>query len=275
MNKKCNEKMLTIIGNNIAGLTSKKESLINLMNTVKPAVGMFQETKLYKKGQLKLENYCIFESIRGEKEGGGLMTLVHSNFEPVLIPQKSDVKMSENILVVEAKLGQSRVRYVNAYGVQETAPVNEKMEFLTILDQEIEDAKNNDQMLCIQMDANAKFGSDIIHGDPNKISANGELLLELIMRKSLIIVNSTEKCSGVITRMRKKGNKTEESVLDYFIVCETFYNFCVKMEIDEERKYALKRFYKSKNGNKVILSDHNPLFLSLKVSWNSYIRDQD
>ena len=117
--------MLTIIGNNIAGLTSKKESLINVMNTIKPAVGMFQETKLYKKGQLKLENYCIFESIRGEKEGGGLMTLVHSNFEPVLIPQKSDVKMSENILVVEAKLGQSRVRYVNAYGVQETAPVNE------------------------------------------------------------------------------------------------------------------------------------------------------
>ena len=92
------------------------------------------------------------------------------------------------------------------------------------------------------------------------------------MRKSLIIVNSTEKCSGVITRMRKKGNKTEESVLDYFIVCETFYNFCVKMEIDEKRKYTLKRFYKSKNGNKVILSDHNPLFLSLKVSWNSYIR---
>ena len=43
MNKKCNEKMLTIIGNNIAGLTSKKESLINLMNTIKPAVGMFQE----------------------------------------------------------------------------------------------------------------------------------------------------------------------------------------------------------------------------------------
>ena len=110
--------MLTIIGNNIAGLKSKKESLINFVNTIKPAVGMFQETKLYKKGQFKLENYCIFESLRDEKRGGGLLTLVHSNFEPVLIPQKSEVKMTENILVVEAKLGQSRVRYINAYGVQ-------------------------------------------------------------------------------------------------------------------------------------------------------------
>ena len=264
--------MLTIIGNNIAGLTSKKESLINLVNTIKPAVGMFQETKLYKKGQLKLENYCIFESLRDEKRGGGLLTLVHSNFEPVLIPQKSEVKMTENILVVEAKLGQSRVRYINAYGVQETAPVNEKIEFLTVLDQEIEDAKSNNRMICIQMDANAKFGNGIIEGDPNKISANGELLLDLIKRKSLIIVNATENCSGVITRMRVKGNKTEESALDYFIVCETFYTFCDSMEIDEERKYALKRFYKNKNGNKVILSDHNPLFLHLKVSWNYYIR---
>ena len=264
--------MLTIIGNNIAGLTSKKESLINLVNTVKPAVGMFQETKLYKKGQLKLENYCIFESIRGEKQGGGLMTIVHSNFEPVLIPQKNEIKMAENVLVVEAKLGQSRVRYINAYGVQETAPVTEKMEFLTILDQEIENAKNNERMICIQMDANAKFGSDVIKGDPHKISANGELLLDLITRKSLILVNSTDKCSGVITRMRVKGNKKEESTLDYFIVCENFYIFCVNMDIDEERKYTLKRFYKSKNGNKVILSDHNPLFLHLKIPWNFYIR---
>ena len=51
--------MFTIVGNNIVGLTSKKESLINLVNTIKPVVGMFQETKLYKKGQFKMENYLL------------------------------------------------------------------------------------------------------------------------------------------------------------------------------------------------------------------------
>ena len=143
---------------------------------------------------------------------------------------------------------------------------------MTVLDQEIEDAKSNGRMICIQMDANAKFGSDVIKGDPHKISANGELLLDLITRKSLILINSTDKCSGVITRMRVKGNKTEKSTLDYFIVCENFYTFCVSMAIDEERKYALKRYYKNKNGNKIIMSDHNPLFLNLRVPWNFYIR---
>ena len=233
---------------------------------------MFQETKLYKKNQFKLENYCIFESIRGEKQGGGLLTMIHSNFQPVLIPQNTEGKMAENILVVEAKMGQCRVRYINAYGVQETAPVDEKIEFLRILDQEIENAKSNDNLICIQMDANAKFGSEIIKGDPNNISSNGELLLELITRKSLILVNSTDKCSGVITRMRAKGNKVEKSAIDYFIVCEMFYSYCVSMVIDEERKHSLKRYYKTKNGNKVVFSDHNPLFLYLKVPWNSNIR---
>ena len=49
--------------------------------------------------------------------------------------------MNQNILVVEAKMGHFRVRYINAYGVQKTAPVEKKVEFLTILDQGIENAK--------------------------------------------------------------------------------------------------------------------------------------
>ena len=49
---------------------------------LKPAV---QETKLYRKGTFKLENYCVFEKVRENKEGGGLMTVIHENMEPVLI----------------------------------------------------------------------------------------------------------------------------------------------------------------------------------------------
>ena len=247
---------------------------MNLINTVKPAVGMFQETKLYKKGQIKFDEYCIFESIRGEKEGGGLLTMVHGNFQPVMIPIEDELKMSENVLVVEADLGQARVRYINSYGVQETALISEKIEFLAILDQEIENAKISNCLVCIQMDANAKFGKDVINGDPNELSSNGELLLDLITRKSLILVNSTDKCLGIITRERVKGNKTERSVLDYFIVCQDFYSLCVSLLIDEEREYTLTRFYKHKNVTKVVKSDHNPLFLYLNVPWNKPIRKQ-
>ena len=63
------------------------------------------------------------------------------------------------------------------------------------------------------MDGNAKFGKQIICGDPSDISSNGQLLLDLINRKSLVLVNSTDKCKGVIIRIRVKAGRAEISVL--------------------------------------------------------------
>ena len=234
---------------------------------------MFQETKIYRKGKIRLDNYCIFESIRGDGEGGGLLTMVHNNFEPVLIPSSNTSKISSNILVVEANLGKSRIRYINGYGVQENAPMIEKMEFLTSLDQEVENSFNNNCFVCIQMDGNGKFGNEVITGDPHEISQNGRLLLDLVIRKSLVIVNATDKCRGVITRMRVKGNKIEKSVLDYFIVCQDLYALCLSLLVDEERRYVLKRYYKKKEVAKVVKSDHNPLFLYLNIPWNMHVRN--
>ena len=229
---------------------------------------MFQETKLYKKGQITLKNYCSFESIREQGQGGGLLTMIHENCYPVLIPIQNSSKMSENILVVEANIGKSRVRYINAYGVQESGSMCEKMEFLSILDQEIENSINNTCMICIQMDGNAKFGNEIIQGDPSTISNNGQLLLDLIERKSLVIVNSTDKCTGVITLKGVKAGRAEQSVLDYFIACQDFYSLCHSLLIDEDRKHTLARFYKHKNITKVIKTDHNPLIMTVNCPWD-------
>ena len=143
----------------------KKDSFINLVNKLRPGVAMLQETKLYRQGQIKIDNYCVFENLRGQSEGGGLLTMVHENFEPVLVPRKKTSKMDENILVVEAKLGISRIRYLNAYG-----SISNKIEFFSILDQEIDNAFSSNCFMCLQMDANGKLGNEIIAGDPYEIS---------------------------------------------------------------------------------------------------------
>ena len=216
---------------------------------------------MYRQGQIKVDNYYEFENLRG-----------HENFDPVLVPRTKYSKMDENILVVEAKLGQSRIRYLNAYGVQENGSISDKMEFFSLLDQEIENAFSNNCFVCLQMDANGKLGNEIITGDPNVISPNGRLLLELISRKSLVIVNATDKCFGTITRMRVKGQITEQSVLDYFVVCHELYNLVVSMLVDEERKYILTRFYKRNGIIKVIESDHNILILN--ISWDVKVKKE-
>ena len=78
---------LTIVGNNTAGLTGKMDSLKRVVQVFSPGVVMLQETKLKKKGTIKLKGFKVFENLRENKEGGGLMSIMHENINPVMIPE--------------------------------------------------------------------------------------------------------------------------------------------------------------------------------------------
>ena len=60
----------------------------------------------------------VFEKLRGQNDGGGLMTLVHNNFMPVLIPTQNGSKISQNVLVVEGVIGKIRIRFINKRQLQ-------------------------------------------------------------------------------------------------------------------------------------------------------------
>ena len=189
------------MGNNVAGMKSKKESFYNLIKQLNPGVNMLQETKFYQKGSIKVNNISVFEKLR---VGGGLMTLVHNNFMPVLIPTQNGSKISQNVLVVEGVIGKIRIRFINAYGVQETASAEDRCEFFALLDQEVQFCVNNGILLCLELDANAKVGELIENNPQEEISPNGRLLIEIIERNNLILVNGTSKCEGKITRQKQK-----------------------------------------------------------------------
>lgn len=258
---------MTIIGNNIAAINGKKESVIDVINSIKPTVVLLQETKVYKSGSFKLNNYCTFESLRDSNEGGGLMTIIHESLNPVQIPVSRKSKMSVNFLVVEADFGKERIRYINCYGVQECAPSDEKIDFISILDEEIQLSEDLGKLICIELDGNGKFGPNVINGDPYPMSGNGHLLIDLMQRKNLILVNGTSKCQGTITRQKMVGGRMEKSVLDYFLVCQTVFSFVQRMVIDEPRQYIFKKISKSKGQIKVTESDHNILMLDINCEW--------
>ena len=123
-------------------------------------------------------------------------------------------------------------------------------------------------MLCLELDANAKVGNQVIKNDPHEMSSNGRLLLSLVERYNLIIVNATDKCFGTITRMKKVKNVTEKSIIDYFIVCQNFYSLITSMIVDDERKNVLTKFTKRKEKSYITESDHNLLILDVNISWN-------
>ena len=77
-----------MIGNNSAGLTGKVNSLKRLIEVFHPGIIMLQETKIKKSENIKLKDFTIFEKTRENNGGGGLMTIVHENMQPILIPDE-------------------------------------------------------------------------------------------------------------------------------------------------------------------------------------------
>ena len=197
-----------IVGANAAGLFNKIESLKRIINLFHPGVIFIQETKAARKNKLKLKDYEIFEHIRKDSGGGGILLALHRSLEPVIVSEGNE----DEVITVEAKLGSQRVRFITAYGPQETSPEAAKSSFYQCLDLEIKKVKVVGVSICIEMDSNAKLGPNYIPGDPQPMSCNGKSLIKIVEENNLIVVNGTSLCEGTITRYRETTNSIEESV---------------------------------------------------------------
>ena len=263
-NQEFKDKSMFILGANAAGLINKKESFLQNISLFNPGVFFIQESKARIKNKIALNDYTIFEVIRKNLGGGGLLTAVHKSLKPVSINTDDE----EELLVVEANIYETKVRFINGYGPQEKAPDESRKSFYNQLDLEIKKSKLAGSLICIEMDSNAKLGPRVIPGDPKEQSENGKLLEKVIVENDLIVVNSTELCSGTITRFRETINSIEQSVLDHFIVCRDFFKLVRNMIVDEAGKYSLTK-YTNKTGNTMVTkeSDHRTLILEIDYTW--------
>ena len=254
-----------ILGANSAGLFNKKESFLRNISLFKPGVFFIQESKARIKNKFAINDYITFEHIRKNVGGGGLLTAVHKSLKPVSISTDEE----EELLVVEANLFKTKVRFINGYGPQEKAPEDSRKSFYSQLDLEIKKSKLAGAIICIEMDSNAKLGPKIIPGDPKEQSENGKLLEQIVIENDLKVVNGSELCNGTITRFRETINNTEQSVIDHFIVCKRFFELVINLTIDEAGKYSLTK-YTNKTGstkcNKE--SDHRTLILEIDYRWD-------
>jgi exonuclease III len=166
-----NQETMYILGTNAAGILNKLDSFEHLISKFKPGVFFIQESKTGRKNKVNVSDYVVFEHLRSKSGGGGLLTAVHKNLSPVSIGNEEN----EEILTVQAKIMDKKVRFINAYGPQETEIDETRITFFNKLDEEIKSAQLAGSMICIEMYANSKLGSDLNPGDPNPQSKNGKL----------------------------------------------------------------------------------------------------
>ena len=88
--KKFKNEKFSIMGTNAAGLKAKRDSLLSNIEFFNfPSCITIQESKLRNCGNFKLDKYQVFEK-RREGGGGGLLTAIDHNLDPVLIQSEDE-----------------------------------------------------------------------------------------------------------------------------------------------------------------------------------------
>ena len=210
-------KALRFLGVNAAGINSKKTSFKKVISDLNPSVFFIEETKNKETGKLKVDNYIVFEKVRDNGGGGGGVAIgCVKDLHPALVRAGGD---DVEALSIDIFLKNMKIRCCVAYGPQENELVEKKNAFWIFLDEEVFAAKNAGNGFILQCDGNLWAGKGIIPGDPRAQNKNGKLFEEFLSRNSLTVVNSLPLCEGLITRRRLKNGISEESILDFFVVC--------------------------------------------------------
>ena len=90
-------------------------------------------------------------------------------------------------------------------------------------------------MLSYKWDGNLHAGNNLVKNDPNPQNQNGKIFMQFLQRnKTLVVVNGSDICQGVITRQRVLESRTERAVLDFFMVNEKLRPFLKSMIIDKK-----------------------------------------
>ena len=175
-----------------------------------------------------------------------------------------DGNQNVEALTIQLSSKSMNIRITNAYGPQEYAPEQKKIEFWKYLDDEVLECIKQDSACLIFMDGNAWLGSEFIENDPHTKNRNGELFGNFISRNSNInLLNSSNICKGLITRSRLVNSTKEESVIDFVLACNKVLPFVQKMTIDEEKIYALANY--SIKQKSLSYSDHNSIVVNLNL----------
>ena len=256
-------KSLRFLGVNVAGLRPKLLTFKKVVEELKPSVFLLEETKYKDQGKFKLNDYIIFEKVRENRNGGGLALGCIKELKPVWVRDGGDAVEALSVEIFVSKLN---IRCCVAYGVQENDTIENKDAFWNYMDEEVLEATNNKSGLLMHFDGNLWAGKDVVPNDPRPQNRNGKLFEQFLERNShLTVVNSLDLCEGLITRERNKNGKLEQSVLDFFVVCNLLLPYVKKMVIDEDRKFILTNYEQVQKGGKGADTDHMTEYMDLDL----------
>ena len=170
-------------------------------------------------------------------------------------------KEESEILWVKLTTSQVKFKLGLVYFPQETKTKTPVLrEIYKDLEKEAKIGRENNETIMILGDFNCKIGG-CIQGNSDIITKGGRELLRWTKTQNMIILNKTDKCSGIWTR--QEGSS--KSVLDYVLINSECYDQILQVEIDEDKEMAPYGICEDKK----IYSDHNTIKVTINAKLHS------
>ena len=217
----------------IRGFKSKADSLYQLIQEQDIDLLLLAETKVYTNTAINIKGFQSFPVVMDRNTGGGLCICIrHGLLKSVMTDSGNK---AEFITVrLNGNTNNDHIRIILAYSPQEN-DIQGVIDFYQNLSVQIERAHLNEDNVILVGDVNAKLGSEIIAGYPYPMSSSGKLLYEFYTKYNLHLLNASDVCTGVLTRIQHCKGKIEKSTIDYLFVSAGLVSGVISVQIDEEK----------------------------------------
>ena len=243
------DKSWSILHTNIRGFTSKKKSLKNIINQIRPNVVTINEVGLRKDKKVALLGFnCYTRNRKTNENMGGVATAVVEDEKSSTLKMLEGENKDEFIVTRHGQF-QRAINVINYYGEQESRTENiEIEERWGRLTKILNDIENKEEEAILIGDLNKLVGSEKsrIKDNKPKISFAGKLVLELISSGNYLLVNGSEKCNGGPFTRQEPNHPDVESCLDLVIVSKGLVEYIQELVIDKNRNFTPHRAGKRK-----------------------------
>ena len=216
-------KKMTIYYANVRDLKSKETSFQARIEEVKPSIIALTETWMSEEKNIELEGYdTVYRNDREAGAGGGILIAVHNNLRHVVCEAAKTNDGYESIwMVLDNRKVKLKIGVVY-FPQEKDLTTIEAENIYSMISEEIKEGRRCGQSTIVVGDFNCKVGSKI-KGNKEEKTEGGKMLIKLLREEKLAMINGSELCKGLWTRVEKN----QKSILDYVLM--------TKENLDTER----------------------------------------
>ena len=253
--KKNREQNITIMYSNIQGFTKKCNSLLYIMDELDCDICLLAETMTRK---VKIDGCrCI---IPQKSIGQNVCIIIRKNLANNTITKLYEPNETANMIGIRIELMDSSIRIFTAHLKQQSTNSHDEIEEqYEEVRKQFRYANESSERIIMAFDANVHVGSQNIGGCEDTQDWGGTLLMRIIQEENLVLLNSSDKCKGVITRIDPRNGN--ESTIDLVICNQFMIDRVDSMIIDECGKWKPANY----DAKKVKVTDHNTILLNLTI----------